>query len=296
MNQEQRTPETIWPMFVFFGVVGVVLWGIFAMQPPAKTSVVSVEPTATPEIVAEAPTEVPLMHLGMPVTGDPKAGEVLFQTVCAACHGFNAQGISGLGKPLVGSEFVNKQADTQLVAFIKQGRLPSDPLNTTGQMMPPRGGSVTITDDDLNNVVAYLRLLNRQGGVIAAESTPVPQTTVAEVRPFAPPPINALDASVVPPSLGASGVLDLSLNDGQSVYLWTCSSCHGADGRGIAGFGTDISAVTIDDTVLAETFIQVAPYSIGTGAFIHPFRGGYPQLSDEQVNGLVEYLHTLTGN
>ena len=89
-----------------------------------------------------------------------KAGRTIFMTVCAACHNPKATGIQGLGKPLIGSVFFNGHTDTELLAFLQKGRPVNDPLNTTGVMMPARGGRPTLTDKDLTNVIAYIRSLN----------------------------------------------------------------------------------------------------------------------------------------
>ena len=89
-----------------------------------------------------------------------KAGRTTFMMVCAACHNPKATGIKGLGKPLIGSVFFNGHTDAELLAFLQTGRPVDDPLNTTGVMMPARGGRLTLTDDDLKNVIAYIRSLN----------------------------------------------------------------------------------------------------------------------------------------
>lgn len=89
-----------------------------------------------------------------------KAGKITFMMVCAACHGPKATGIKGLGKPLVGSVFFNSHTDAELLAFLQKGRPVNDPLNTTGVMMPARGGRPSLTDNDLSNVIAYIRSLN----------------------------------------------------------------------------------------------------------------------------------------
>ena len=89
-----------------------------------------------------------------------KAGRTIFMMVCAACHSPKATGIKGLGKPLIGSVFFNGHTDAELLAFLQKGRPVTDPLNTTGVMMPARGGRPTLTDDDLKNVIAYIRSLN----------------------------------------------------------------------------------------------------------------------------------------
>jgi len=89
-----------------------------------------------------------------------KAGKTTFMMVCAACHSPKATGIQGLGKPLIGSAFFNSHTDAELLAFLQKGRPVNDPLNTTGVMMPARGGRPTLTDTDLSNVIAYIRSLN----------------------------------------------------------------------------------------------------------------------------------------
>ncbi len=97
---------------------------------------------------------------GVALDGDATNGEAIYSASCAACHAAGAVGVPGLGLPLVGSEFVNALADSDLVEFIKVGRGPSDPANTTGVGMPPKGGNPALDDADLADVVAYIRSLN----------------------------------------------------------------------------------------------------------------------------------------
>ncbi len=110
---------------------------------------------------------VALLTLVRPVSSATKfdpaaanAGKPIFLMVCASCHGPQALGINGLGKPLVGSAFFNSHTDAQLLAFLQVGRRVDDPLNTTGVVMPARGGRLSLTDTDLANVIAYIRSLN----------------------------------------------------------------------------------------------------------------------------------------
>jgi mono/diheme cytochrome c family protein len=91
--------------------------------------------------------------------GDPTAGEPLFQGTCAACHGPDAKGLPTLGKDLTTSEFAKEKTDQELLAFIKVGRPVSDPLNTTNVDMPPKGGNPALSDQDLLNIIAYVRTL-----------------------------------------------------------------------------------------------------------------------------------------
>jgi disulfide bond formation protein DsbB len=94
-------------------------------------------------------------------SGDPVAGQTAFQGTCASCHGLDAKGMPSLGKDLTTSQFVKDKTDADLIAFVKQGRPTSDPLNTTGVDMPPKGGNPALSDTDLANIVAYLRSVNK---------------------------------------------------------------------------------------------------------------------------------------
>ena len=93
--------------------------------------------------------------------GDTAAGKTKFASTCAACHGPDAKGLPGLGKDLTTSTFAKGLPDAELILFITKGRDPSDPLNTTGVQMPPRGGNPAFTDQDLADIVAYVRTLEK---------------------------------------------------------------------------------------------------------------------------------------
>lgn len=94
------------------------------------------------------------------VGASAEAGKAIYDGTCVACHADGGVGIDGLGKPLAGSDFVNATGDSELVTFIKVGRDTSDPENTSGVAMPAKGGNPSLSDADLESVVAYLRSLN----------------------------------------------------------------------------------------------------------------------------------------
>ena len=110
---------------------------------------------ADSETVAEAPAGDPAMPVG-----DPEKGKEQFNTVCIACHGEGGVGIEGLGKPFTTSEFLLTVSDAELLQFIKTGRPISDPANTTGVDMPPKGGNPALTDEQLIDIIAYVRTLH----------------------------------------------------------------------------------------------------------------------------------------
>lgn len=91
-------------------------------------------------------------------SGDPKKGLSQFWN-CAGCHGTNGEGVEGWGKALAGSEFIQNSTDDELLALLKKGRPIDDPENTTGLDMPPKGGNAALSDDDLLDIIAFMRTL-----------------------------------------------------------------------------------------------------------------------------------------
>ena len=104
-----------------------------------------------------APTQAPGGEEG---GGSAEAGLTIYDGTCTTCHGVGGVGVENLGKPLANSDFVSGMTDAELIEFIKVGRAPSDPENTSGVAMPPKGGNPALDDADLADVVAYLRTLN----------------------------------------------------------------------------------------------------------------------------------------
>jgi disulfide bond formation protein DsbB len=94
-----------------------------------------------------------------PGTADARQGESAYLVACIACHGPAGEGIAGLGKPLADSDFIAGLTDEELLAFIVVGRPTTDPENTSGIAMPPRGGRPNLSDADIRDIVAYLMTL-----------------------------------------------------------------------------------------------------------------------------------------
>lgn len=92
--------------------------------------------------------------------GDAANGEKVFSGTCATCHGADAMGIDGLGKQLKDSDFVSTTSEADLFALIITGRPATDPLNTTGVDMPPKGGNPSLNDQSIADIIAYIKSLN----------------------------------------------------------------------------------------------------------------------------------------
>ncbi len=93
------------------------------------------------------------------------SGNAIFHSSCVACHGRGGVGVLGNGKALVNNPFVRSLDDDGLVAFLTKGRTPTDPANTTGIQMPPKGGNPALSEDDLLDIVSYLRTLGNAPAV-----------------------------------------------------------------------------------------------------------------------------------
>lgn len=132
--KEEKTRSLQWLPVPLIGILVL----IFAIQYQSK-----------PVIVSDAASEEVI------------SGQTAYQSYCSSCHGLDAAGISGLGKNLVGSDFVNNMTDVELHAFIVAGRPTWDAANTTGVAMPPRGGNPALTDAEIDTIIAYLRHLQR---------------------------------------------------------------------------------------------------------------------------------------
>lgn len=89
-----------------------------------------------------------------------EAGRTLFGQTCYVCHGPDGKGLPGLGKDLTTSAFVAERSDEELLAYVKEGRPANDPLNTTGVAMPPKGGFDYLTDENILNIIAFVRSIH----------------------------------------------------------------------------------------------------------------------------------------
>lgn len=121
------------------------------------------EPTPTPTTVptAAAAESAPVAAAPEAAAGDAALGQEAFSTTCAACHGPAGEGVQGLGKDMTHSEFIAGLSDAELLEFIKVGRRIDDPLNTTKVDMPPKGGNPALTDEQLINIIAYIRSIHQ---------------------------------------------------------------------------------------------------------------------------------------
>jgi mono/diheme cytochrome c family protein len=93
--------------------------------------------------------------------GDPAAGEKIFASACVGCHGQQGKGVPGLSQDMTQSQRIASATDQELLEFIKTGRAPGDTPGTTVVVMPRKGGVPMLTDENLVDLVAYIRWLQK---------------------------------------------------------------------------------------------------------------------------------------
>ena len=157
---EKQSQSLYVPVLGALALVLVVTFLVWATQvPPPGMEAASQEEATRSEVAAEA-EEMAEGEIVYEMSGDAAHGEELFSTTCSACHGPGGVGVEGLGKDMTESEFIASQTDADLITFIKLGRSTSDPLNTTGVDMPPKGGNPSLSEEDLNDIVTYIRTIH----------------------------------------------------------------------------------------------------------------------------------------
>ena len=142
--------------YAFLGAVA----GFFITALVALTVIVGYDTLQSDSAEASAPaTPDTTVASDDSAAGDSAMGETIFVSTCTACHGTGAVGVEGLGPALVDNVFIAGLSDDELLVFLNEGRATDHPDNSTGVAMPPKGGNASLTDDDLNDIIAYLRSL-----------------------------------------------------------------------------------------------------------------------------------------
>lgn len=138
----------------------VIAVGIFSRVTPTAETTNSFAPPSSDLATLDPLETASPENFGVYSSEMITQGQQLYSRQCAGCHGQDARGLPNLGLSLIGSQFVNERTDAELVEFIIVGRLPSDPENRTGIIMPSKGGNPALTEEDILAVVAYIRSLN----------------------------------------------------------------------------------------------------------------------------------------
>ncbi|MGQ7262890.1 c-type cytochrome [Vreelandella sp. V005] len=215
-------------------------------------------------------------------------GEGIYGNVCSACHESGAA-----GAPIRGEE-------EAWAARTEQGfaTLVDHAINGIGAM-PPKGGNASLSDQEVEAAVAYMvepvmEVPELGGGDEAAPEEAAPEEGAAEETAAAEGGEAAEEAMAA--SDDAASEEDASANeeaasggsdlDGAALYASVgCAACHDS---GVAGAPTkgDSEAWAARLEKGADELYASAINGIGA----MPAKGGNPNLSDEEVMAVVDYL------
>jgi mono/diheme cytochrome c family protein len=151
-------------------------------------------------------------------------------------------------------------------------------------------------------IIYYIRSLNQDSDTGNAAPTAAAPTQAADVATdvpttFVPPDISGLP---VPTSISGDAAATTTQPEktGEELYAQSCAGCHGADGSGVpytTGPLTDSTLIqNKDDAGLLSFLTKTEPPVNPPDHVQHPYRGGYPPLSDADLQSIIAYLYGLT--
>lgn len=121
-------------------------------------------------------------------------------------------------------------------------------------------------------------------------ATPVPPTAVVVV-PTA--------TATQPPAQGqAVAYTEDQIRQGQTLFMGTCTACHGPEAKGIPGLGKDLTTSTfvhgLSDTELLQFITVGRPVTdpLNTTGVAMPAKGANPSLTDEQISAIIAFIRS----
>jgi len=183
------------------------------------------------------------------INGSEFSGQRLFARVCAQCHGDDGSGYVG---PAIASEdFLAAASDQFIWKMAAYGRSGTQMKgNLAGQ-----NGTVDLTRQELNDVVAYIRTFEHN-----------------------------------PPEMAGRSTMPGEKLNGRDQYRKLCVQCHGEGGGG--GNGPAIGKETILDQV-SDGFLVAMMMSGRDGTEMKKFgRGGLVELDANTAMDIVNYIRT----
>ena len=215
-------------------------------------------------------------------------GEQVYGQVCKTCHEAGIAGAPKTGDKAAWTPRVAQGEKTMVQHAIAgfQGK--------TG-VMPPKGGSTDLTDEEVHRAVVYLANLVGAGwkepppAVVAAAPaaqaavTPAAATAARAAPAAAPSPASA--AAAAPATVATAAPAGGAKADGKAVYDKTCHVCHGTGLAGAPKFGDKAAWAP-----RIATGMQTLHNASIKGLNAMPPKGGNMALSDAEVMAAVDYM------
>ncbi|MFZ5825413.1 MAG: c-type cytochrome [Bacillota bacterium] len=87
--------------------------------------------------------------------------------------------------------------------------------------------------------------------------------------------------------------------NGKVLFVETCSSCHGPDGKGLPGLGKGLHESEFTNGLTDQELLDFMKVGRSTSDPLNttgvemPARGGNPALTDEKLIDIIAYIRTL---
>ena len=180
------------------------------------------------------------------------------KAACAKCHGRNGEGARG---PAIGNpDFLKVATDGFLIGTVILGR------EGTAMLSFDRGGNVSLTPEEVEAVVTYVRAFENK----PFERRPAPEPSPAD------------------------------LAEGGHLFRVMCAGCHGSDGRGpqpgqqIQGYAPSIN--NPEFLTAASDSMLLATIALGrAGTPMRAFGrgvGGVADLTADEIQKIVAHIRT----
>ncbi|MGI9225529.1 MAG: c-type cytochrome [Woeseiaceae bacterium] len=180
-------------------------------------------------------------------------------------------------------------SDAELDSVIRHGVR----RNGKSTFIMPSSGLHHLSDEDLNNIAAFIRSQPLGDGPGYAAKPGLIARFFLLIREFQPQAQNILDGA---PWMSGSPSRT-SPDAGQYLALTACAECHGLDLRGENDFAPSLVAVAAyslrDFRVLMRSGVAIGNRElelmkeVATGRFVH--------FTDSEVEALYDYLRSLAG-
>jgi cytochrome c5 len=188
-------------------------------------------------------------------------GKKAYDSVCVACHGAGVAGAPKVGDKAVWTERMQQGMETLYTHAIAgfQGK---------AGMMPAKGGGTTLSDEDVKAAVRYML---KQSGIADTQASTAKSSAAAQ--------------TAAPPANTASG----AASKGKAIFEKSCAACHGAGLAGAPKLGDKANwAPRIAQG--KDVLVKHAITGFAGGAGVMPPKGGFSDLSDEDIRLTVEYM------
>ena len=230
------------------------------MPAPSEPVQTSSTPEAAVAVATSEATDAPVAP-----------GKEAYAKICFACHDGGIGGSPKIGDIEAWTPRLQKGTEMLVINAING-------MTGDAGIMPPKGGLVSLTDDDVRAAVMYLL------AAIETDTASDSATPASVETPTAETPMPEADAEVAEAAPVSDG-------RGKEVYDQACFICHATGVAGAPKIG-DVADWSPRINQGTETLYSHAVKGfMGEGGLMPP-KGGRMDFSDEDVNAAVDYMVT----